>query len=72
MRLVNACCCLCSGERATGSTPMEEGRIGERPEVIYHVFHTLLFGALAMLFQGYLHITIIIIIIIVYMTMHCV
>ncbi|MCJ8735670.1 hypothetical protein PDJAM_G00249900 [Pangasius djambal] len=41
-----------SGERATGSVQMEDGQIGERPEVIYHVFHTLLFGALAMLFQG--------------------
>ncbi|XP_060742933.1 probable C-mannosyltransferase DPY19L4 isoform X1 [Tachysurus vachellii] len=41
-----------SGERAMGSLQMEDGRIGERPEVIYHVFHTLLFGALAMLFQG--------------------
>ncbi|XP_053541729.1 probable C-mannosyltransferase DPY19L4 isoform X3 [Ictalurus punctatus] len=41
-----------SGERTTGSVQMEDGRIGERPEVIYHVFHTLLFGALAMMFQG--------------------
>lgn len=41
-----------SGERTTGSVLMEDGRIGERPEVIYHVFHTLLFGALAMMFQG--------------------
>ncbi|XP_034163407.2 probable C-mannosyltransferase DPY19L4 [Pangasianodon hypophthalmus] len=41
-----------SGDRATGSVRMEDGRIGERPEVIYHVFHTLLFGALSMLFQG--------------------
>ncbi|KAI4889481.1 hypothetical protein NFI96_015241 [Prochilodus magdalenae] len=41
-----------SGERSRGSVRMEDGRIGERPEVIYHVLHTLLFGALAMLFQG--------------------
>ncbi|KAK1789246.1 hypothetical protein P4O66_015181, partial [Electrophorus voltai] len=41
-----------SGERLMGGVQMEQGRIGERPEVIYHVFHTLLFGALAMLFQG--------------------
>ncbi|XP_076850215.1 putative C-mannosyltransferase DPY19L4 isoform X2 [Brachyhypopomus gauderio] len=41
-----------SGESLKGSVQMEDGRIGERPEVIYHVFHTLLFGALAMLFQG--------------------
>lgn len=32
---------------------LEDGRIGEQPEVIYHVFHTLLFGGLAMLFEGY-------------------
>ncbi|XP_053345143.1 probable C-mannosyltransferase DPY19L4 [Clarias gariepinus] len=41
-----------SGERATESVRMEDGRIGERPEVIYHVLHTLLFGALTMMFQG--------------------
>lgn len=32
---------------------LEDGRIGEKPEVIYHVFHTLLFGGLALLFDGY-------------------
>lgn len=32
---------------------LEDGRIGEQPEVIYHVFHTMLFGALAMVFEGY-------------------
>lgn len=58
MTFVDMCCGVCSGERATDSVQMEDGRIGERPEVIYHVFHTLLFGALAMLFHGYLHITI--------------
>ncbi|KAI5100758.1 putative C-mannosyltransferase DPY19L3 isoform X2 [Silurus meridionalis] len=41
-----------SGERLNTNVQMEDGRIGERPEVIYHVFHTLLFGALALLFQG--------------------
>lgn len=34
---------------------LEDGRIGEHPEVIYHVFHTLLFGALALLFDGYVY-----------------
>lgn len=34
---------------------LEDGRIGEQPEVIYHVFHTLLFGGLALLFDGYVH-----------------
>lgn len=33
---------------------LEDGRIGEQPEVIYHVFHTLLFGGLALLFDGYI------------------
>lgn len=31
---------------------LEDGRIGEQPEVIYHVFHSLLFGGLALLFDG--------------------
>ncbi|XP_010786078.1 probable C-mannosyltransferase DPY19L4 isoform X2 [Notothenia coriiceps] len=31
---------------------LEDGRIGEQPEVIYHVFHTLIFGGLALLFDG--------------------
>ncbi|KAM8967887.1 putative C-mannosyltransferase DPY19L4 [Pelodytes ibericus] len=30
----------------------EEGRIGERPEIIYHVIQTLLLGSLAMFFEG--------------------
>ncbi|XP_075069922.1 putative C-mannosyltransferase DPY19L4 isoform X2 [Mixophyes fleayi] len=30
----------------------EEGRIGEKPEVIYHVVQTLLLGTLAMTFEG--------------------
>uniref|UniRef100_H3CF34 Dpy-19 like 4 n=2 Tax=Tetraodon nigroviridis TaxID=99883 RepID=H3CF34_TETNG len=30
---------------------LEDGRIGEHPEVIYHVFHTLMFGGLALLFS---------------------
>ncbi|KAH0517672.1 putative C-mannosyltransferase DPY19L4 [Microtus ochrogaster] len=31
---------------------LEDGRIGERPEIIYHVFHTLILGSLAMLMEG--------------------
>ncbi|CAL9690750.1 unnamed protein product [Knipowitschia caucasica] len=31
---------------------LEDGRIGEHPEVTYHVFHTLLFGGLVLLFDG--------------------
>lgn len=34
---------------------LEDGRIGEQPEVIYHVFHTILFGSLAMVFEGLKH-----------------
>lgn len=34
---------------------LEDGRIGEHPDVIYHVFHTLLFGGLALMFDGYRH-----------------
>ncbi|CAL8365460.1 unnamed protein product [Arctogadus glacialis] len=31
---------------------LEDGRIGEQPEVAYHVIHTLLFGGLAMVSEG--------------------
>ncbi|KPP76910.1 hypothetical protein Z043_103709, partial [Scleropages formosus] len=41
-----------SGEPIKAKLRLEDGMIGEQPEVIYHVFHTLLFGALAMLFVG--------------------
>lgn len=41
-----------SGEPMNTNPRLEDGRIGEHPEVIYHVFHTLLFGALAMVFDG--------------------
>uniref|UniRef100_A0AAY4D5D9 C-mannosyltransferase DPY19L4 n=1 Tax=Denticeps clupeoides TaxID=299321 RepID=A0AAY4D5D9_9TELE len=41
-----------SGESIKTSKRLEDGHIGEQPEVIYHVFHTLLFGALAMVFEG--------------------
>lgn len=34
---------------------LKDGRIGEQPAVIYHVFHTLLFGGLALLFDGLVH-----------------
>ncbi|XP_061521649.1 probable C-mannosyltransferase DPY19L4 [Phycodurus eques] len=36
-----------SGERRP-----EDGHVGERPEVVYHVFHTLIFGGLTLLFDG--------------------
>ncbi|XP_036371494.1 probable C-mannosyltransferase DPY19L4 [Megalops cyprinoides] len=41
-----------SGEPMKSNLKLEDGRIGEQPEVIYHVFHTLLFGLLAMVFEG--------------------
>lgn len=41
-----------SGQKMKDKLKLEDGRIGEHPEVTYHVFHTLLFGALALLFDG--------------------
>ncbi|XP_041723475.1 probable C-mannosyltransferase DPY19L4 isoform X3 [Coregonus clupeaformis] len=41
-----------SGEPMKTNLRLEDGRIGEQPEVVYHVFHTILFGALAMSFEG--------------------
>ncbi|XP_056154388.1 probable C-mannosyltransferase DPY19L4 isoform X2 [Lampris incognitus] len=41
-----------SGQPMKTNLRLEDGRIGEQPEVIYHVFHTLLFGGLAMVFEG--------------------
>ncbi|KAM6904289.1 putative C-mannosyltransferase DPY19L4 [Lycodopsis pacificus] len=41
-----------SGQPMKTNLRLEDGRIGEQPEVIYHVFHTLLFGGLALLFDG--------------------
>uniref|UniRef100_A0A4W3GVH2 Dpy-19 like 4 n=1 Tax=Callorhinchus milii TaxID=7868 RepID=A0A4W3GVH2_CALMI len=31
---------------------LENTMIGQRPEVVYHMFHTVLFGSLALMFQG--------------------
>ncbi|XP_066480053.1 probable C-mannosyltransferase DPY19L4 isoform X3 [Tiliqua scincoides] len=41
-----------SGEPANEKTTLECGRIGERPEVVYHVFHTISLGLLAMMMEG--------------------
>lgn len=41
-----------SGHPRKTSHLLEDGRIGEQPEVVYHVFHTLCFGGLALLFDG--------------------
>ncbi|XP_055966868.1 probable C-mannosyltransferase DPY19L4 [Sorex fumeus] len=40
------------GESLRESAALEDGRIGERPEIIYHVTHTLLLGSLAMVIEG--------------------
>ncbi|XP_018079373.1 probable C-mannosyltransferase DPY19L4 isoform X2 [Xenopus laevis] len=54
--------CMCSvtqaiirrlrGAPVSTDNKVEEGRIGERPEVIYHVVQTILLGSLAMVFEG--------------------
>lgn len=44
-----------SGQPMKSDLRLEDGRIGEQPEVIYHVFHTLLFGGLTLLFDGFVH-----------------
>uniref|UniRef100_A0A672H441 Dpy-19 like 4 n=1 Tax=Salarias fasciatus TaxID=181472 RepID=A0A672H441_SALFA len=41
-----------SGHPKKTNHVLEDGRIGEQPEVVYHVFHTLFFGGLALLFDG--------------------
>ncbi|KAM9838275.1 putative C-mannosyltransferase DPY19L4 [Aulostomus maculatus] len=41
-----------SGQPMTTKPKLEDGRIGEQPKVIYHVFHSLIFGGLTMLFDG--------------------
>lgn len=41
-----------SGQPLKTSHRLEDGQIGGQPEVIYHVFHTLLFGGLTLLFDG--------------------
>ncbi|KAM8883214.1 putative C-mannosyltransferase DPY19L4 [Synchiropus picturatus] len=40
-----------SGQPANTTVSFEDGRIGEHPEIIYHVFHTLLLGGLTLLFD---------------------
>ncbi|XP_040288988.1 probable C-mannosyltransferase DPY19L4 isoform X2 [Bufo bufo] len=40
------------GEPASSNNTPEDGRVGERPEVIYHVIQSLLLGLLAMNFEG--------------------
>ncbi|XP_040910049.1 probable C-mannosyltransferase DPY19L4 [Toxotes jaculatrix] len=41
-----------SGQPMRTNLRLEDAQIGEQPEVIYHVFHTLLFGGLTLVFDG--------------------
>ncbi|XP_059528178.1 probable C-mannosyltransferase DPY19L4 isoform X1 [Myotis daubentonii] len=41
-----------NGESLKETVTLEDGRIGERPEIIYHVIHTIFFGSLAMIIEG--------------------
>ncbi|OXB79894.1 UNVERIFIED_CONTAM: hypothetical protein H355_000924, partial [Colinus virginianus] len=41
-----------SGEPLKETVKLEDGRIGERPEIVYHVIHTILLGSLAMCLEG--------------------
>ncbi|XP_042126779.1 putative C-mannosyltransferase DPY19L4 isoform X2 [Peromyscus maniculatus bairdii] len=41
-----------NGKSQKETVTLEDGRIGERPEIIYHVIHTLILGSLAMLMEG--------------------
>ncbi|XP_072708288.1 probable C-mannosyltransferase DPY19L4 isoform X4 [Ciconia boyciana] len=40
------------GEPLKETVKLEDGRIGERPEIVYHVIHTILLGCLAMCLEG--------------------
>ncbi|XP_008580697.1 PREDICTED: probable C-mannosyltransferase DPY19L4 [Galeopterus variegatus] len=41
-----------NGKSLKETVSLEDGRIGERPEIIYHVIHSILLGALAMVIEG--------------------
>nr|XP_054354677.1 probable C-mannosyltransferase DPY19L4 isoform X4 [Pongo pygmaeus] len=41
-----------NGKSLKETITLEDGRIGERPEIIYHVIHTILLGSLAMVIEG--------------------
>nr|XP_048697180.1 probable C-mannosyltransferase DPY19L4 isoform X1 [Caretta caretta] len=40
------------GEPLKEKITLDDGRIGERPEIAYHVIHTILMGSLAMMLEG--------------------
>nr|XP_016815179.1 probable C-mannosyltransferase DPY19L4 isoform X3 [Pan troglodytes] len=41
-----------NGKSLKETVTLEDGLIGERPEIIYHVIHTILLGSLAMVIEG--------------------
>ncbi|XP_004474759.1 probable C-mannosyltransferase DPY19L4 isoform X3 [Dasypus novemcinctus] len=41
-----------NGNSMKETVKLEDGQIGERPEIIYHVIHTILLGSLAMVIEG--------------------
>ncbi|XP_029779398.1 probable C-mannosyltransferase DPY19L4 isoform X6 [Suricata suricatta] len=41
-----------NGKSLKETITLEDGRIGGRPEIIYHVIHTILLGSLAMIIEG--------------------
>uniref|UniRef100_A0A8D1P819 Dpy-19 like 4 n=1 Tax=Sus scrofa TaxID=9823 RepID=A0A8D1P819_PIG len=43
---------MTNGKSLKETITLEDGRIGERPEIIYHVIHTILLGSLAMVIEG--------------------
>ncbi|XP_012867885.1 PREDICTED: probable C-mannosyltransferase DPY19L4 isoform X2 [Dipodomys ordii] len=43
---------MTNGMSIKETVTLEDGRIGERPEIIYHVIHTILLGSLAMVIEG--------------------
>ncbi|XP_007532207.3 probable C-mannosyltransferase DPY19L4 isoform X1 [Erinaceus europaeus] len=40
------------GKSLKETVTLDDGQIGERPEIIYHVIHTILLGSLAMVIEG--------------------
>uniref|UniRef100_A0A8C6BK16 Dpy-19 like 4 n=1 Tax=Monodon monoceros TaxID=40151 RepID=A0A8C6BK16_MONMO len=43
---------MTNGKSLKETITLEDGQIGERPEIIYHVIHTILLGSLAMIIEG--------------------
>ncbi|XP_066122135.1 probable C-mannosyltransferase DPY19L4 isoform X5 [Saccopteryx bilineata] len=43
---------MTNGESLKETVTLEDGQIGERPEIIYHVIHTILLGSFAMIIEG--------------------